>query len=137
MGVWVKITDKKSWQNVFQIMLNDVLKTCEWNSDNSNNKKWKNWWLYLINFGIPSSLVLFIKNWGVRRGFINRQNLLSKTGVIFFNWDSLHARLNSHYKVWSYKKKNSKMIKACMNSFLKEPTVNRHFLILDLKPFRL
>ena len=27
---------------------------------------------------------------------------------IFFNWDSLHARLNSHYKAWSYKKKNHK-----------------------------
>ena len=23
----------------------------------------------------------------------------------FFNWDSIHARLNSHYEVWSYKKK--------------------------------
>ena len=23
----------------------------------------------------------------------------------FFNWDSLHATLNSHYKAWSYKKK--------------------------------
>ena len=23
----------------------------------------------------------------------------------FFNWDSLHARLNSHYEAWSYKKK--------------------------------
>ena len=26
----------------------------------------------------------------------------------FFNWDSLHARLNSHYKAWSYKKKKQK-----------------------------
>ena len=26
----------------------------------------------------------------------------------FFNWDSLHARLNSHYKAWSYKKKHKK-----------------------------
>ena len=31
---------------------------------------------------------------------------------IFFNWDSLHARLNSHYKTWSYKKKNHKKIRA-------------------------
>ena len=31
---------------------------------------------------------------------------------IFLNWDSLHARLNSHYKVWSYKKKKHKKIKA-------------------------
>ena len=25
--------------------------------------------------------------------------------LFFFNRDSLHARLNSHYKAWSYKKK--------------------------------
>ena len=30
----------------------------------------------------------------------------------FFNWDSFHARLNSHYKAWSYKKKKHKKIKA-------------------------
>ena len=27
----------------------------------------------------------------------------------FFNWDSLHARLNSHYKAWSYKKSTKKI----------------------------
>ena len=26
----------------------------------------------------------------------------------FLNWDSLHARLNSHYEAWSYKKKKHK-----------------------------
>ena len=26
----------------------------------------------------------------------------------FFNWDSLHERLNSHYEAWSYKKKKHK-----------------------------
>ena len=30
----------------------------------------------------------------------------------FFNWDSLHARLNSHYEAWSYKKKKHKKIKT-------------------------
>ena len=34
----------------------------------------------------------------------------------FFNWDSLHARLNSHYKAWSYKKKKHKKIKAYRKS---------------------
>ena len=29
---------------------------------------------------------------------------------VFFHWDSLHARLNSHYEAWSYKKKNTKKI---------------------------
>ena len=33
--------------------------------------------------------------------------------VSFFkNWDSLHARLNSHYETWGYKKKKHKKIKA-------------------------
>ena len=34
--------------------------------------------------------------------------------VSFFlkNWDSFHARLNSHYKAWNSKKKNHKKIKA-------------------------
>ena len=31
---------------------------------------------------------------------------------IFLNWDSFHTRLNSHYEVWYYKKKNYKKIKA-------------------------
>ena len=38
------------------------------------------------------------------------KNLVSGR-VSFFNWDSLHARLNSHYKAWSYKKKKHK--KSC------------------------
>ena len=28
--------------------------------------------------------------------------------LVFFNWDSLHARLNSPYKAWSYKNKKHK-----------------------------
>ena len=28
----------------------------------------------------------------------------------FFNWDSPHARLNSHYEAWNYKKRNTKKI---------------------------
>ena len=30
--------------------------------------------------------------------------------VFFLNWDSFHAKLNSHYKKWSYKKKKYKKI---------------------------
>ena len=28
----------------------------------------------------------------------------------FFNWDSLYARLNSHYEAWSYNKRSIKKI---------------------------
>ena len=54
----------------------------------------------------------------------------------FFNWDSFHARLNSHYEAWSYKKKKHKKIRAHRKSVQKEPTVKRCLLILDLKPLR-
>ena len=53
------------------------------------------------------------------------------------NWDSLHARLNSHQNAWSYKKKKHKKIEVYRKSLQKEPTVNGCLLILDLKPFRL
>ena len=33
-----------------------------------------------------------------------------------FNWDSLNARLNSHCRAWSYKKKKHKKIKAYRKS---------------------
>ena len=42
--------------------------------------------------------------------------------------------MNSHYKGWSYKKKEHKKIKVNRKSLYKEPTVNRCLLILDLKP---
>ena len=54
----------------------------------------------------------------------------------FFNWYSLHARLNSHYEAWSYKKKKHEKVKAYRKSNQKEPTVKRYLLILDLKPLR-
>ena len=36
--------------------------------------------------------------------------------LLFFNWDSLHTSLNSHYKAWSYKKKKHKKIKSYRKS---------------------
>ena len=30
--------------------------------------------------------------------------------LYIFNWDSPHARLNSHYEAWSYKKRSTKRI---------------------------
>ena len=32
--------------------------------------------------------------------------------LFFFNWYSLHARLNSHYEAWSYKKRKHKKVKG-------------------------
>ena len=52
------------------------------------------------------------------------------------NRNSLHARLNSHYKVWSYKKKKHKKTKAYRKSVSKGPTVKTCLLTLDLKPLR-
>ena len=53
--------------------------------------------------------------------------------ISFFNCDSLHARLNSHYQARSYKKTKHKKITAYRKSVLKEPTVKRCLLILELK----
>ena len=36
--------------------------------------------------------------------------------IFFFNWYSLHARLNSHYEAWSYKKRKHKKVKAYRKS---------------------
>ena len=36
--------------------------------------------------------------------------------LFFFNWDSLHAKLNSHYEAWSYKKKKHKKVTAYRKS---------------------
>ena len=50
-------------------------------------------------------LVIKCESFGVRmlvRPFWKKQNMA--VFQFFFNWDSLHARLNSHYKAWSYKK---------------------------------
>ena len=52
------------------------------------------------------------------------------------NWDSLHARVNSHYQAWSYNKKKHKKIKMYWKFVQKIPTIKRCLLILNLKLFR-
>ena len=49
----------------------------------------------------------------------NREKIIEncKSAFFFFNWDSLHARLNSHYEAWSYKKKSIKKITGYRKSF--------------------
>ena len=54
----------------------------------------------------------------------------------FKNYYLLHAKLDSHYEAWSYKKKKHKKVKANQKSAQKEPTVRRFLLILNLKPLR-
>ena len=44
------------------------------------------------------------------------QDLENSQDLFFFNCASLHARLNSHYKAQSYKKKKHKKIKAYRKS---------------------
>ena len=57
--------------------------------------------------------------------------------TIFFNWDSLHARLNSHYKHGVTRKRSTKRLKHTGNLFRKNIQFIRCLLILDLKLFRL
>ena len=76
------------------------------------------------------SIIVFVINHSsiCVHNFVN----FNVVNIFFFNWDSLHARLNSHYKAWSYKKKKHKKIKAYRKFLYKEPTVNRCLLILEL-----
>ena len=57
-----------------------------------------------------SRLIVGCNNGDVKKTYVSF--LFGNTRYTFFNWDSLHARLNSHYKAWSYKKKKHKKFKA-------------------------
>ena len=46
---------------------------------------------------------------------------------------SLHAKLNSHYNTWSYKKGSTKKIMGYRKPVYNKPTVKRCLLIIDLK----
>ena len=48
--------------------------------------------------------------------FCSAKNETLPWNVLFFNWNSLHARLNNHYKAWSYNKKKYKKIKTYRKS---------------------
>ena len=54
--------------------------------------------------------------WSKTNRFLLLFKTLAEQKNFFLNWDSLQARLNSHYKAWSYKKKKQKMIKAYRKS---------------------
>ena len=54
------------------------------------------------------------------------------TTFLFFNWNSLHARMKCHYERRSHKKKK----KSRKESSLKDSICKRCGLILYLKPFR-
>ena len=46
--------------------------------------------------------------WAVLKFVVSIKNL-------FFNWDSLYARRNTHYEVWNYKKRSTKRLKHTRN----------------------
>ena len=45
------------------------------------------------------------------------KSTIKAIGFFFFNWDSHHAGLNSHYAAWSYWKTKHKKITAYRKSF--------------------
>ena len=47
------------------------------------------------------------------------QQLELASKLFFFNWDSPHARLNSHYEAWSYKKRSTEKLQDTENLFRK------------------
>ena len=69
--------------------------------EHPSNDKWGGVCIY-FKFSLPIQILSI--------SFIS---LMHQLGDFFFNWDSLHARLNSHYKGRSYKKQTHKKIKTC------------------------
>ena len=65
-------------------------------------------------FSINSSII--VEN--LHEESLVAQRLVYDSGffVFVFNWYSLHARLNSRYEAWSYKKKKCKKVKAYKKS---------------------
>ena len=51
--------------------------------------------------------------WTTVYGEIKGKNF---TFLVFFNWNSPCARLNSHYEAWNYKKNKHKNVKAYRKS---------------------
>ena len=66
-------------------------------------------------YGLSGSNGIRTHNHLVRKRILNQLAKL-ECWWGFFNWDSLHARLKSHYETWSYKKKKHKNITAYRKS---------------------
>ena len=75
---------------------------------------------YKNGVGINSILCQFCRCWVYKRynsigGKLKKDNKFKCQSCanfffFFFNWDSPHARLNSHCEAWSYKKRRTKRI---------------------------
>ena len=97
--------------------------------------EWTAWGISLTYSKNKSGLK--IDPWGMPQEILDKSNkwvftLTLNAWSFFFNWDSLHARRNSHYEARSYKKKSTKKITRYRKSVQKEPTVKWCLLILDL-----
>ena len=96
------------------------------NSDNKSKQKNKILMKYLIdlNFNLIYSFYKSFKWYQIYIFFFKEKKKRKKQKTVKFNinqraipvmqsqlnWDSLHARLNSHYEAWSYKKRSTKKI---------------------------
>ena len=72
------------------------------------------WHLIIENFIIHKRKLIekkYIRNEKLYRKKIKRKKSYPNP-FLFFNWDSLQARLNSHYEAWSNQKKKYKKIKS-------------------------
>ena len=69
-----------------------------------------------VFFAIIFLTCIFVNLLHVFRNIVNLFYMLTLTNI-FFNWNSFHARLNSHCKACRYKKKKHKKIKAYRKLF--------------------
>ena len=71
--------------------------------DKMNDTDVSEWLASKLNIRL-SRFFINVANWK------NRNFVETRRKFFFFNWDSPHARLNSHYEAWSYKKRSTKRI---------------------------
>ena len=53
----------------------------------------------------------------------------------FFNWDSLHSQLNSHYEAWSFEKRSIKILNSCEGKEYVKEKVEIYTYFLRPEPF--
>ena len=142
-----RINSEKTGDQVFQKIQKNIFLVYLPHFSGKNFLKKRNLTLLCTtSYGFPM-LKLKKTNDPITDGWKDRQTLFPSTipatttgptiFFLFFNWNSLHARLNSKYEAWSYKKNEHKKIKSYRKYVKKELTVKRCLSVLNLKPFRL
>ena len=91
-------------------------------------------WSVHIRFSSTKTAIIFTdEDLFISYALIVRIGSWSSRLYLFLkNWDSLHARRNSHYDLWSYKKKKHIKVKEYRKSVLKKMSVNSRLKVTKI-----